>query len=176
VEEESFKINDVVMNSALIHTTLIVDDNTSVTGLCRAVWFLNPSDGTINSIAMFESDDCKEGYYNDFWKSVQTIRLSQQNTTAEKVQEDGSEMSFEEFKQKMDALEQFFDSYVEFMKTYDSTDTAAMVKYLNMMNEYTKAMEALDSIDESKLTPEQDNYYLQVMLRIDQKLLEAANY
>jgi hypothetical protein len=37
-------------------------------------------------------------------------------------------------------------------------------------------MEALDSIDESKLTPEQDNYYLQVMLRIDQKLLEAANY
>ncbi|HAE16492.1 MAG TPA: hypothetical protein DCG51_08080 [Erysipelotrichaceae bacterium] len=85
-------------------------------------------------------------------------------------------MSFEEFKQKMDALEQFFDSYVEFMKTYDSTDTAAMVKYLNMMNEYTKAMEALDSIDESKLTPEQDNYYLQVMLRIDQKLLEAANY
>ena len=33
-----------------------------------------------------------------------------------------------------------------------------------------------DPIDESKLTPEQDSYYLQVMLRIDQKLLEAANY
>ena len=176
LEEESGTVNDIVMNSALIHTTLVGNNGASLDGLCRAVWFLNPSDGTINSIAMFESDDCKEGYYNDFWKSVQTIRLSQQNTSAEKVQENGSDMSFEEFKQKMDALEQFFDSYVEFMKTYDSTDTAAMVKYLNMMNEYTKAMKALDSIDESKLTPEQDSYYLQVMLRIDQKLLEAANY
>ena len=85
-------------------------------------------------------------------------------------------MSFEEFKQKMDDLEQFFDSYCEFMKTYDSSNTAAMMQYLNMMNDYAKAMEALDSIDESQLTPEQDSYYLQVMLRIDQKLLEAANY
>ncbi|MBQ1297994.1 MAG: hypothetical protein IIY21_28405, partial [Clostridiales bacterium] len=61
-------------------------------------------------------------------------------------------------------------------KTYDSSDTAAMMKYLSMMNDYAKVMEALDSIDESQLTPEQDSYYLQVMLRIDQKLLEAANY
>ncbi len=176
VEEESFKINDVVMNSALIHATVIGNDNSSLTGLCRAVWFLNPSDGSLIRIGMLESDDCKEGYYNDFWKSVQTVRLVQKETGTQNTQENTSGMSFEEFKQKMDSLEQFFDSYVEFMKTYDSSDTAAMMKYLSMMNDYAKAMEALDSIDESQLTPEQDSYYLQVMLRIDQKLLEAANY
>ncbi len=176
VEEESFTVNDVVMNSALIHTTVIGNNNSSLTGLCRTVWFLNPSDGSLIQIAMLESDDCKEGYYNDFWKSIQTIRLSQQNTETQNTQENASGMSFEEFKQKMDDLEQFFDSYCEFMKTYDSSNTAAMMQYLNMMNDYAKAMEALDSIDESQLTPEQDSYYLQVMLRIDQKLLEAANY
>ncbi len=175
VEEESFTINDVVLNSALLHTTLTGDDE-SMTGLWRTVWFLNPSDGRINNITMFETDDCKEGYYNDFWKSVQTIRLAEKETGTQNTQENASGMSFEEFKQKMDSLEQFFDSYVEFMKTYDSSDTAAMMKYLSMMNDYAKAMEALDSIDESQLTPEQDSYYLQVMLRIDQKLLEAANY
>ena len=125
---------------------------------------------------MLESDDCKEGYYNDFWKSIQTVRLAQKDTGTQNTQENSSGMSFEEFKQKMDDLEQFFDSYCEFMKTYDSSNTAAMMQYLNMMNDYAKAMEALDSIDESQLTPEQDSYYLQVMLRIDQKLLEAANY
>jgi hypothetical protein len=35
-------------------------------------------------------------------------------------------------------------------------------------------MEALDAIDETQLTPEEDRYYLDVLLRIDQKLLEAA--
>ncbi|MBQ6488054.1 MAG: hypothetical protein IJI75_02385 [Solobacterium sp.] len=176
VEEESFTVNDVVMNSALIHTTVIGNNNSSLTGLCRAVWFLNPSDGSLIQIAMLESDDCKEGYYNDFWKSIQTVRLAQKDTGTQNTQENSSGMSFEEFKQKMDDLEQFFDSYCEFMKTYDSSNTAAMMQYLNMMNDYAKAMEALDSIDESQLTPEQDSYYLQVMLRIDQKLLEAANY
>ncbi len=176
VEEESFTFNDIVMNSAAFHTTVVGNNDSSVTGLCRAVWFLNLSDGSLNQICMLESDDCKEGYYNDFWKIVQTIRLSQKETATQDSQENASGMSFEEFKQKMDSLEQFFDSYVEFMKTYDSSDTTAMMKYLSMMSDYAEAMEALDSIDESQLTPEQDSYYLQVMLRIDQKLLEAANY
>ncbi|MBE6123480.1 MAG: hypothetical protein E7190_12330 [Erysipelotrichaceae bacterium] len=172
LSDESFRMNDIVMNSALIHTT-IVGNNSSVTGLFRTIWFVNPSDGSLIALQMMESDDCPVGYRDDFEKIAGSVRPAQTQTVSEPA---GNGMSFEEFKQKMDSYEQFFNTYVEFMKSYDSSDTSAMMQYLNLMAQYTEAIEALDSIDESTLTPEQDAYYLQVMLRIDQKLLEAANY
>ena len=69
---------------------------------------------------------------------------------------DTSSQDFEAFKRKMDDLEAFFDSYVEFCKAYDVSDTGMMLQYLDMMNKYNDAMKALDSIDESNLTPEED--------------------
>ena len=87
-----------------------------------------------------------------------------------------SDADFEEFKRKMDDLEAFFDSYVAFCQSYDATDSGMMLQYLDMMNKYNDAMKALDSIDESQLTPQEDAYYLETMMRrIDRKLLEAAN-
>ncbi len=82
--------------------------------------------------------------------------------------------SFEEFRKKMDDYEAFFDSYAEFMKSYDPSNTSTMFAYLDMLAKYADAMEALDEIDESALTPEEEAYYTQVMLRITQKLLEVA--
>ena len=81
-----------------------------------------------------------------------------------------------EFKESMDAYEAFFDEYVEFMKSVDETSMSmeSMVKYYDFLAKYEDAMEALDAIDETELTDEEDRYYLDVLLRIDQKLLEAA--
>ena len=36
-------------------------------------------------------------------------------------------------------------------------------------------MGKLEDIDESELSPEEDAYYLEVMLRIDQKLITVAS-
>ena len=91
----------------------------------------------------------------------------------EQTTEDNS-IEFEEFKKKIDDIEAFFDSYVEFMKSYDMTDVSMMSQYLDMLSKYEDAMNALDAIDESQLTPEEDAYYTQAMLRIDKKLIEAA--
>lgn len=81
-----------------------------------------------------------------------------------------------EFKASMDAYEAFFDEYVAFMKTVDEANMGmdTMLKYYDFLTKYTEAMEALEAIDESELTEEEDLYYLDVMLRIDKKLLEAA--
>ena len=81
-----------------------------------------------------------------------------------------------EFKASMDAYEAFFDEYVAFMKTVDEANMGmdTMLKYYDFLTKYTEAMEALEAIDESELTEEEDLYYLDVMLRIDRKLLEAA--
>jgi hypothetical protein len=62
------------------------------------------------------------------------------------------------------------------MKSVDETSMSmeSMVKYYDFLAKYEDAMEALDAIDETQLTAEEDRYYLDVLLRIDQKLLEAA--
>ena len=82
-----------------------------------------------------------------------------------------------EFKESMDAYEAFFEEYVSFMKAFDETDVSmdTMMKYYDFLSKYTEAMDALDAIDESELSEEEDRYYLEVMLRIDQKLLEAID-
>ena len=82
-----------------------------------------------------------------------------------------------EFKAQMDEYEAFFDEYVEFMQKYSESDNpvALMTEYLDFMQKYTKAMEALDAIDESTLSEADSLYFAQVMLRIDEKLLAAMN-
>ncbi|MCR4950848.1 MAG: hypothetical protein K6A40_05945 [Solobacterium sp.] len=82
-----------------------------------------------------------------------------------------------EFKEQMEAYEAFFDEYIAFMKTYDSTNTSAayLQKYMDFMTKYTDYMEKMDNVDESSLSPEEDKYYLEVTMRIEKKLLEALN-
>ena len=74
----------------------------------------------------------------------------------------------------MDDYEAFFDSYIEFMKSYDSSNPVLLMKYMEMMGKYTEAMNALEKIDESALTKEELQYYTDTMLRIEKKLLDAS--
>ena len=83
-------------------------------------------------------------------------------------------MTFAEFKSKMDSLETFFNSYAEFMKSYDSSNLEMLAKYSEMLSKYSEAMNALDEIDEASLTAEQKAYYSEVMIRINKTLMEAA--
>lgn len=82
-----------------------------------------------------------------------------------------------EFKAQMDEYEAFFDEYVEFMQKYAASDNpvALMSEYLDFMQKYTKAMEAIDAIDESTLSDADSLYFAQVTLRIDEKLLSVLN-
>ena len=81
-----------------------------------------------------------------------------------------------EFKAAMDSFEAFFDEYADFMKAYSESpdDLGLLLRYADFLSRYTDTMDKLDAIDESELSPADDAYYLQVMARIDVKLLEAA--
>ena len=83
-----------------------------------------------------------------------------------------------EFKEAMDSYEAFFDEYCDFMQTMaeDPTNVTVMLQYADFMSQYAETMEKLDAIDEAELSPADDAYYIEVMARIDAKLLEAANY
>ena len=70
-----------------------------------------------------------------------------------------------EFAEAMEAYEAFFDEYVEVMTGGN------MFGYAEMLIKYGSAMEALDELDEEKLSNGDLAYYLDVMTRINQKLL-----
>lgn len=81
-----------------------------------------------------------------------------------------------EFKEAMDSYEAFFDEYIAFMEKYaNTTDPTAMLSdYMDFMTRYIEAMEALEAINEDDLSSAELAYYLEVMTRINQKLLSAA--
>ena len=81
-----------------------------------------------------------------------------------------------EFKTAMDSYEAFFDEYVEFMESLSESpdDITLLMQYAGFMSRFASTMEALDAIDETALSPADDAYYIEVMARIDMKLLQAA--
>lgn len=81
-----------------------------------------------------------------------------------------------EFKASMDAYEAFFDDYIAFMEKYSEEDDSSemLTDYLTFMAKYATAMSELDEINTEDLSTEEFEYYTQVMLRINQKLLEVG--
>lgn len=82
-----------------------------------------------------------------------------------------------EFKEAMDSYEEFFDEYCEFMKKYTASpnDFTLLVDYLDYMTKYTEMMEKLDEMNESEMTDSELKYYLEVLNRINQKLIDSAS-
>ena len=78
----------------------------------------------------------------------------------------------------MDSYEAFFDEYINFMKAMsdDPANMTMLLKYTAMMTQYADTMEKLEAIDESRLSPADDAYYIEVMARIEVKMLQAAQY
>lgn len=172
ISEDSVKINGIVMNDGVFHSEFVTTSN-NVPVINRMIWFSNPSDSSVNIIHFMETDSSPAGHTDDLMKIINSIRIAE--IPQESAETSGNGMTFEEFKKYMDDYESFFVSYAEFMKTYDANDTSMLSQYIEVLSQYNDAMAALDAIDESQLTPEQDAYYTEVMLRISQKLLEAAN-
>lgn len=79
-----------------------------------------------------------------------------------------------EFKELMDSYEKFMDSYIEFMKKYDKNpnDPSLLLQYSDIMSEFMDYSNKLDAIDEKTLSPADDAYYLAVLMRVEQKLLD----
>lgn len=81
-----------------------------------------------------------------------------------------------EFKEAMDSYEAFFDEYIEFMETYESSNNSMemLLDYTKYMAQYAETMEKLDEIGEEEMSDEELAYYTETMLRINEKLLATA--
>ena len=81
-----------------------------------------------------------------------------------------------EFRKMMEDYEAFYDSYIAFMQNYSSSsDQLGMMKdYLDLLQQMQQWEESMDAIDESSLTPEEEQLYLDTTLRVASKLNKAA--
>lgn len=73
----------------------------------------------------------------------------------------------------LDSYEAFMDEYCEFMKNYNESDPTQLLKYASIMEKYYEFSEKAEAWDEEEMTDEETLYYLKVMNRVNEKLLET---
>lgn len=90
-------------------------------------------------------------------------------------EEDSSDSVDADLKAFLDEYEEFMDGYIKFMDKYqNSSDTLSMMDdYTEMMEKYEKFMEKLEEYDEDEMSAADAAYYLKVMNRVNEKLLES---
>ena len=81
------------------------------------------------------------------------------------------------FKEYMDSYEAYIDEYVAFMQKYkDGGQPVSMLAdYMDMLQKQQEMTDAFNSYDQSQLSNEELQYYLEVQNRVNQKLLSVAN-
>lgn len=80
-----------------------------------------------------------------------------------------------QFQKAMEGYLNFFKEYCKFIKKYASSPDASMLtQYYSMLNQYARAMEELDAIDESELSQEELKLYLDTMNEINKMLIGLA--
>ncbi len=93
--------------------------------------------------------------------------------------ENNSESIRPEIKELLDSYEAFIDEYIAFMQQYlygDSEDLLAMLSdYYDLIMQLEQFEEKVNALDESDLTTTELAYYLEIMNRVNRKLLSIAN-
>jgi len=79
-----------------------------------------------------------------------------------------------EFKETMDGYEDFFNTYCEFIESYDSSDLASAAKYAELMTQYSETMESLNDWSSKDMSDEEYVYYTEVMGRINTRLAKVS--
>lgn len=82
-----------------------------------------------------------------------------------------------EFKEAMDKYEDFMNEYCDFMKKYSEsggTDLELLTDYATYMEKYSEAMKAFEKWENEEMNTKETEYYLDVQIRINEKLLETT--
>ncbi len=80
-----------------------------------------------------------------------------------------------EFKAAMDSYEDFYDEYCDFAKKLasDPSNLELLAEYAKLQNELTQMDAAFEKWENSDLNAVEEKYFLEVQLRVSQKLMET---
>ena len=114
----------------------------------------------------------------------QQDEIKEDSKEIEEAQEDeesseeevGENVIRDDVKSAIDSYEAFIDEYCEFMKRFseNSSDISMLLDYAQFMSKYTDMSNEFEAL-EKDLTLAETNYYIQVMNRCNQKMLEIIN-
>lgn len=78
-----------------------------------------------------------------------------------------------EFKAAMDSYEAFYDKYIELLQKYQNSpnDLGLLTQYMELFNQLDDMDTKFDDWENNDLNDEELQYYLEVNLRVEQKLL-----
>lgn len=82
-----------------------------------------------------------------------------------------------DFRAMVDEYEAYMNDYCDFMQTYNSESgnvVSMAIDYAKMMAQYSEWASKIDAIDESTLSAEDDQYFIDAQTRINQRLLEVG--
>ena len=81
-----------------------------------------------------------------------------------------------ELKEFLDSYESFIDEYIAFMQKYnDSSDSLSMLSdYNSMMSKYADFAQKVDAYNTDEMSAADAAYYLEVIDRVNQKLINAS--
>ena len=79
-----------------------------------------------------------------------------------------------EVKEYLDAYEAFMNKYCDFMQNYDTSDFSALTEYLSMMQEYADFAQKVDAMDSSQMTDADYKYYIDVLARVEKRLIDVG--
>ena len=108
---------------------------------------------------------------------VEAVEEKEEQVVEESVQEEKETIKGvdPDLKAFLDSYEAFMDEYVDFMKKYmdDPSNAIAMLsEYTKIMEKYEDFAEKVDAYDSDKMSTEDAKYYLEVVNRCNQKMLE----
>lgn len=98
-----------------------------------------------------------------------------EESTEEPVAETPADGISPELKAFLESYEAFMDEYCSFMETYNSSDAAALLKYSALMAKYADFSVKADEWNSREMNDAETLYYIQVMNRINEKLLMVSS-
>jgi|GEM_PF-3201615 len=100
-----------------------------------------------------------------------------EETEAEEEESDGDTLADDvirdDFKEFWDSYEEFYDTYIEFMQSYDEMDLTMLTKYAELTAKELEIAEKAEKWDDEETTPAEDAYMLEVMNRVNKKMMDA---
>ena len=126
-----------------------------------------PDDGKKQERVTEEPEETEEP------KETEEPEETDEPAETEEPTEEPEEVSAD-FKAAMDAYEAFIDEYITFIKKYEEEGRplSMLSEYTELMTQYTEFAETMAAYNGDNLSAADYAYYIEVMGRVSQKLLE----
>ncbi len=146
---------------------------------------LNKSTDTVVGALCMGKESIVKKYKNDMHNMAKNVKLIDDGSTGSDSGdgEDGDSTDKAtsggvdpDLKAYLDEYESFMDSYVDFMHNYKNSSNAMgmLADYSKMLEKLSEFQKKAEKYDQSTMSSADYNYYVDVMTRINAKLLKAA--